>query len=81
MEKEAIYHSPVICYEVSYSNGAYNLEVYIDGFKGSKSPKLYCRICNFSEDGKNIHNFAQAISQNAALPIHIPELAEEFLSA
>ena len=80
MEQDNVYHSPVICYEISFSDKAYNIDVYLEGHKNSDSPNLHCEIRNFSEDEEFARRFAFMLSQNAALPIHIPELAEEFLS-
>lgn len=80
MEDSIIYRSPVICYEVERHNHSYNISVYLEGFKNSASEKYFCEIKNFSQDETTAREFALLLSQNAALPIHIPELAEEFLS-
>ena len=81
MEQSTIYRSPVICYEISHSNNAYHIDVYVDGFKNSTLADMHCALLNFSTESEIAHRFAKLMSQSAALPIHIPELAEEFLSA
>ena len=81
MEQNTIYRSPVVCYEISYSNKAYHIDVYVEGFKNSPLDTLHCSLKNFSTDAQSAHRFAKLMSQSAAMPIHIPELAEEFLSA
>ena len=81
MEQSTIYRSPVVCYEISYSKNAYHIDVYVEGYKNSPLENMHCTLQNFSEDSKSAHSFAKLMAQSAALPVHIPELAEEFLSA
>ena len=80
MEESVIYRSPVICYEVSKNQEAYDISVYMEGYKNSKSKKHNIEIKGFSEDKSKALDFAFTLSRNCALPIHLPELAEEFLS-
>ena len=80
MEENVIYRSPVICYEVSKNKNSYDISVYLDGYKNAAHKDYFCEIRNFSEDKEKAMGFALNLSKNAALPIHIPELAEEFLS-
>ena len=80
MEESIIYRSPVICYEVSKNGDSYSINVYLEGFRNSDSKNLSCEIKDFSTDESAARHFALILSQSAALPIHIPELAEEFLS-
>lgn len=80
MKKENIYRSPVIYYEIEEDNNSYHLDVYIEGHKNSPLKNLHCKLSDFTNDIERIHCFARNLSENAALPVHIPELAEEFLS-
>jgi len=80
MQPNIIYRSPVICYEISKHNNAYQIDVYIDGHKNSLRKDLHCVLKDFSEDESKARHFALVLSQNAALPVHVPELAEEYLS-
>ena len=80
MEQDIVYRSPLILYKVSRRNNSYNIDVYLEGFKSSDNKNYHCEIKNFSADAEKAKTFARILSQNAALPIHIPELAEEFLS-
>lgn len=79
--KNTIFYSPVVCYEVSYSKNSYHITVYLKGHKRSRDSEHYCELKNFSDDRTKAESFARNLAQNAAMPIHIPELAEEFLSA
>ena len=79
--ENSIYYSPVVCYEISQTDKSYHITVYIKGHKHSKDSALFCELRNFSEDKTLAENFVRNLAQNAAMPIHIPELAEEFLSA
>jgi len=79
--ENTIYYSPIICYEISYSENSYHITVYLKGHKNSKDSALFCELRNFSEDKTEAETFAKSLAENAAMPIHIPELAEEFLSA
>ncbi|MBE6738516.1 MAG: hypothetical protein E7566_07710 [Ruminococcaceae bacterium] len=80
MEESVIYRSPIICYEVSKNQNAYDISVYLEGYKNSKCKNHSCEIKDFSEDKTKALDFAFMLSRNCALPIHIPELTEEFLS-
>ncbi len=80
MDSEMIYHSPVICYEISKSNKMYQIDVYLQGHKESTDPKFHSILRDFSDNSADAKVFAEHLCANCALPIHIPELAEEFLS-
>ena len=80
MEDYAIYYSPVICYKITRSENSYNLSVYIQGHQNSSDPTLCCTLEDFSDSEEHTRRFALSLAGSAALPIHIPELAEEFLS-
>ncbi len=80
MDSENIYYSPIICYEVSKSDDGYLIDVYLQGHKLSTNTNLHCTLRNFSEDMQTATDFARYLSANCALPVHIPELAEEYLS-
>ncbi len=80
MTLQQIYYSPLICYEVTEEEGAFGVDVYYSEFKDSEKPELHCIIKNFSETSEKAHSFAKELAKNCALPLHIPELAEEFLS-
>lgn len=80
METENIYYSPLICYELSYENKSYGIDVYLQGHKNSSDPKLHLTIKDFSQDEAFTRGFLQLISSGCALPVHIPEIAEEYLS-
>lgn len=80
MEESVIYRSPVICYEVSKNEKAYDISVYMEGYKNSECRNQSCKIKDFSQDRNRALDFALMLSRNCALPIHIPELTEEFLS-
>ena len=75
-----IYHSPVICYEVTEDNKSFGIDVYYEKFKNSDNNELCCSLKNFSVTEEKAHLFAIKLAQSSALPLHIPELAEEFLS-
>ena len=79
--KKTIYYSPVVCYEISHTDNSYHITVYLKGHKHSKDSALFCELKNFSDEKEKAESFARSLAQNAAMPIHIPELAEEFLSA
>lgn len=80
MDSENIFYSPVICYEVTDGNCGYQIDVYIKGHKHSTDPEFHCILNNFSEDINTAESFARYLSANCALPVHIPEIAEEYLS-
>lgn len=80
MDSEKIYHSPVICYEISKQNKGYQLDVYLQGHKESTDPKLHSTLRDFSDNRESADTFAEYLCASCALPIHIPELAEEYLS-
>lgn len=80
MEENTVYYSPVICYEIIPEKNSYHIKVYLNGCQGSKNNELCCELRDFTEDKAKAEAFAEHLAKNAALPIHIPELAEEFLS-
>lgn len=80
MEESVIYRSPVICYEVSKNRNSYDIHVYLEGHKNSVCKDQSCEIKDFSRERSKALDFALMLSRNCALPIHIPELTEEFLS-
>ena len=77
---QKIYRSPVICYEVTEDNNSFCIDVYYEKFRNSDNNELCCRLKNFSSSKEKAHQFAIKLAQNSALPLHVPELAEEFLS-
>lgn len=80
MTSEQIYYSPVICYEVTSEAESYSVNVYYDHSKNSADPVLHCTLQDFSADLDTARRFAKLLADNCALPVHAPELAEEFLS-
>lgn len=77
---QQIYHSPLICYEVTQENNTFGIDVYFSEHKDSQKAEHHCVIKNFSTISEKAHNFARLLSESCALPVHVPELAEEFLS-
>ena len=80
MDTINIIYSPTICYEISKSSNGYGIDIYLEGHKHSQKPHLHYYLADFSQDRKNAEDFAHYLSANCAMPVHIPELAEEFLS-
>lgn len=80
MKEKKILTSPRIFYELETVNNHCNLSVYLEGFADSKDPEVCCKIEDFTEDTQKAVRFIENISHACALPVHIPELAEEFLS-
>lgn len=80
MKTEQIYHSPIICYEVTEDKNTYGINVYFSTHKGSENRELNCEISNITTLGEKAHAFAKELARNCALPLHVPELLEEFLS-
>ncbi len=81
MDTENILYSPVICYEISGSENGYQVDVYLQGHKNCTDPRLHCTLTDFSENEKLTRKFIGYLSASCALPVHIPEIAEEYLSA
>ncbi len=79
MKDSKIYCSAKIIYEISEESGEYSLEVYQEGLKYSENPDYYCRINNITNEKNIIEKFAEFLSLNCAMPIHIPELTEAYL--
>ncbi len=77
---QQIYHSPLICYEVTEENNSFGISVYYSDSKNSEKPELHCVIKDFSTISEKAHTFAKELAKSCALPLHVPELAEEFLS-
>ncbi len=80
MTSQQIYYSPLICYEVTEEENSFGINVYYSKFKNSEKPELHCVIKNFSATSEKAHSFAKVLAESCALPVHVPELAEEFLS-
>lgn len=80
METENIYYSPIICYELSYENSTYGIEVYLQGHKNSDNPQTHLILKDFSKDEAFVRSFLKFVSSGCAMPVHIPEIAEEYLS-
>ncbi len=80
MDSENIFYSPVICYEVVRTDGGYQIDAYLQGYKNSTDSNFHCILRDFSEDVNTAEIFARYLSANCALPVHIPEIAEEYLS-
>lgn len=80
MTSQKIYHSPLICYEVTQQENSFGINVYFMGSKDACDGELHCEIKNFSNLAEQAHGFAQELAKSCALPVHVPELAEEFLS-
>lgn len=80
MEKQTIFYSKRICYEIKSLNKSFSIDVYTEGFADSKDNTQHCFIENFCEDIETATAFVKLLSSSCALPVHIPELAEEFLS-
>lgn len=79
MYEGRIYHSSEIFYEITEENNQYSLEVYEKGFRHSPDPDRCCKIEQVTDSIEEIEKFAQHLAHNCALPIHIPELTEDFL--
>lgn len=80
MKNGKIYNSAKIIYEIYEHQGEYSLEVYSEGCKDSNNPYEHCKITNMTNELSVIEAFVELISTNCAQPIHIPELAEDYLS-
>lgn len=80
MNDKTVFTSPRIYYEIETSGSSFNINVYLEGFAQSPDPSAHCRIENFCEDFCKAERFVKAISSSCALPVHMKELAEEFLS-
>ncbi len=80
MKTKQVYHSPVICYEVTEEEKSYGINVYFSNHRDSQDPELNCVIKDFTTISEKAHSFAKKLADNCALPVHVPELAEEFLS-
>lgn len=80
METDIIFYSPRICYKIKHSCNNFSIDVYEEGFAHSKDKTRRCFIENFCSDIETATSFVKILSSTCALPIHIPELAEEFLS-
>lgn len=72
--------SPVIRYEITEENSSFGIKVYYSEHKNSDDPELSCEIKDFSATIDKALSFAEMLARNCALPVHVPELAEEFLS-
>lgn len=72
--------SPVICYDILFSNNSYHIDVYIEGFADSEDPHSHCFVEDLCPDAATAEKFAAYLSENAAMPIHVPELTETFLA-
>ncbi|MBQ8001727.1 MAG: hypothetical protein IJ298_11150 [Ruminococcus sp.] len=75
-----IYHSPVICYEVTQEEDSFGISVYYSNHKQSDDPELHCELRQVCNAYDTAHSLVQKLSGSCALPVHIPELVEEFLS-
>lgn len=80
MNDKAVFTSPRIYYEIEASENSFDINVYLEGFSESCDTSVHCRIENFCEDFCKAERFVEAVASSCALPVHIKELAEEFLS-
>ncbi|MBQ3073779.1 MAG: hypothetical protein IJD19_03770 [Ruminococcus sp.] len=80
MKKVNVYYSPVICYEITEENEMFSLNAYIVGAAHSENTNLHTVIRNFTDKRDRAENFVRILSESAALPIHIPEISEAFMS-
>ena len=79
MLENLIFHSPRIFYEIEKEGDSYGINVYFEGFENSEDSSKRCRVKNISRDIKTTAEFVSIISASCALPVHIPELARDFL--
>lgn len=80
MKNIRTYHSPHISYEIYEEDSCYHINAYIENEKNSDNPQRHVLLRNFSRDLETAEIFAKAVSDSAALPVHMEELAESFLS-
>ena len=80
MDTEIVFYSPRICYKITRSHKNFNIEVYEEGFANSIDKTRHCFIEDFCCDIETATTFVKHLSSSCAMPVHIPELAEEFLS-
>ncbi len=80
MKEKLTFYSPRICYEIEILENSCNINIYIEGFENSDDPAQRCELRNFSDSREKSEQFVSFISSSCALPVHIPQLAEEFLS-
>ncbi|MGN0453047.1 MAG: DUF6514 family protein [Ruminococcus sp.] len=81
MKRVKVYYSPVICYEIIKSDSQnYSIDCYIEGKTGAGDPNSRCVLEDFSNDMETAEAFTKLLAENGAFPIHVPELAENFLS-
>lgn len=81
MKKISTFHSPSICYEIIEENSFFHINTYIKNSENSENPNSRCLLRNFSKDLETAELFAKVVSSAAALPVHIEELADAFLSS
>lgn len=74
------YHSPHINYEIVEENSHFHINAYTGDKKDSTDPECHVVLRDFSRDLETAEIFTKAISSAAALPIHLEELADSFLS-
>lgn len=80
MKDKILFYSPRICYEIEAKENTCNIKVYMEGFETSYDSSLCCTLEDFSENTETATRFIESVSASCALPTHIPQLAEEFLS-
>lgn len=80
MKKVNVYYSPVICYEITEENEKFSLNAYVIGAAHSDNTNLHVVIKDFTDNRDCAENFVRILSESAALPIHIPEISEAFMS-
>lgn len=80
MNSKQVYHSPLICYEVTKEDNSYGINVYFSTHKDSLNRERHCEVKNITPIKEKAHTFAKELAESCALPIHVPELLEEFLS-
>ncbi len=80
MKKISTFHSPSICYEIIEEDSFFHIKTYLKNSEDPHNPNHVSLIKNFSKSLETAELFTKAVSSAAALPIHMEELAEAFLS-
>ncbi len=67
-----------VVYNLFFQNAYYSLECYING-RNPKETEKYSLVENFTDDEGEAELFLQQLTKGKVYPIHIKDLAEDFL--
>lgn len=65
-----------VVYRVLFKNALYSMECYVEG---NTDKNNYCYIENITEDEGEAETFLKLISNEKVLPVHVKDIAEDFL--